>query len=248
MNEDELFREVEQTLTDYQSILDHEDEHVWCDNFRDIEAQLYKDHGMEESGDIYLLSSAAESATEVEQKSQELPADATILTSSRLKEGDIPNRAFAMILAARGDIYELFSDRYASFLIASKDDVQGILLRLSCWESAKAMEENVAPRDASDATDAIITLMYMEDKVYACVRRMTAKDEPNYQVIRLDEYEVGSMKLIDSLIEFFILPKALKHLKPDVFSAVLKDLENEHKKSERNKPTKGENNDHEEED
>lgn len=242
MNEDELFKEVEQTLADYQSKIDQENEHIWCDNFRDIEAQLYKDNGMEDGSDIYLLLSVAESAAEVEQKWKEIKGDTIVVASSKLKEGDMPNRAFSMMLAASGDIYELLSDRLASFLIASKDDVQGILLRLSCWFSAKAQDEDVAPRDASDATDAIITVMYMEDKIYLCVRKTTAKDKPEYQVIPLDEYEVGSMKLVDTLIEFFIMPKALKHLKPDVFKAVLKDFENEHKKSESNKPTKGENN------
>lgn len=225
----ELFAEVEQTLNEAKKEIEANNDTVWENNFKEIEQMLYRDRGMEEDTDLYLLESVAESAVAVMDFEKNLKDDIEIIRSSRLKPDDIANRAFGVAHVAKGDLYELLGDRFASLLVADRDSVQGILLRMAVFMSETATNEGVKPSEATDKQDAIMVVLMIEGKVYAAVRHADKPETPNYQIINLEEYE-GGMRLIDAMVEFFVFPKYLKQENPELFKALLTDHKNKHEK------------------
>jgi len=229
MDNNELFAEVEQTLNEATKEIEASNDTIWENNFRQVEQILYRDRGMEEDTDIYLLESVAESAVAVMDFENNLKDDTEIIRSSRMTPDDIANRAFGIAHAAKGDLYELLGDRFASLLIADRDSVQGIMLRMAVFMSATATDEGVKPSEATDKQDAIMVVLVIEGKMYSAVRNINDPETPSYQTIDLMEYE-GGQRLVDALIEFFVFPKYLKQENPEVFKALLTDHKNNHDK------------------
>lgn len=229
MDNNELFAEVEQTLNEATKEIEASNDTVWENNFRQVEQILYRDRGMEEDTDIYLLESVAESAVAVMDFENNLKDDTEVIRSSRMTPDDIANRAFGIAHAAKGDLYELLGDRFASLLIADRDSVQGIMLRMAVFMSATATDEGVKPSEATDKQDAIMVVLVIEGKMYSAVRNINDPETPSYQTIDLTEYE-GGQRLVDALIEFFVFPKYLKQENPEVFKALLTDHKNNHDK------------------
>lgn len=119
-------------------------------------------------------------------------------------------------VAEGGDIYEMLEHKLLSLSVAREESVIGVLARMD----AKATNS-----ETSEKADACITLMLLADNCYVAVRQYEKPDEPVfYTKIHADEYEQGVNKVIDAMLLFFAVPKAMFQQKPAVMEALYKDL------------------------
>ena len=139
------------------------------------------------------------------------------------KDADTLVRLQAM--AECGNIYEALDDHYFRLIVARDSSIVGLLLRLA-----------VSSTEADDGTshDATLTMLLLADHVYVGVRHHTEPDKPMYKTIHAEDYEGGD-KLVDVLLNFFVVTRAMYQENQEIMEAWYQDLSHTRGKEETNK-------------
>jgi hypothetical protein len=134
-------------------------------------------------------------------------------------DGQKPDSMLGLSLVAEGgDIYEMLEHKMLSLHLATDDSVIGVLARMDA--TGRSPQE-----DKSAKHDVCVTMMLIAEAIYIAVRMYNEPDaEVMFSTIHSDDYEGGQDKLVDAMLVFFALPKAMYSEKPAVMKALYQDL------------------------
>lgn len=222
-NDEAILSEAKDIINACADQLGKDEQETKTKHFAELERNIFQSFGFNDGGHVFFMRMLAHNADEVVSLIEKLPNEVGVLDQARVDAGEKPNRAMGVSLVANGDLYTLLTDKHAAYTFANDEDAMGVIVRTGATISHKALELDIAPSEAPDKQDAVLTLMIADGFVYTAARNATTPDEVIAQEFDLKDYEVGSQKLIDALIHFYAMPRAIREQRPDVFAAMLKD-------------------------
>jgi hypothetical protein len=119
-------------------------------------------------------------------------------------------------VADGGDIYEMLEHKMLSLHLAVDDSVVGVLAR---------MDATGRHPDEDEKHEVCVTMMLLAEAIYVGVRRYNEPDsDVLFTTIHANDYEAGQDRLVDAMLLFFAMPKAMYAEKPTVMKALYQDL------------------------
>jgi hypothetical protein len=140
-----------------------------------------------------------------------------IINGDNTIDGKKPDSMLGLtVVAEGGDIYQMLEHKTLSLHLATDESVIGVLAR---------MDATAKNPETQDKQDVCITMMLLAEAIYIGVRMYNEPDrEVHFTTIHADDYESGKDKLVDAMLMFFALPKAMYAEKPTVMKALYQDL------------------------
>lgn len=192
-------------------------------HFVAIEGEMFKTFGFDdEASYVFHMSVVAETPEEVKALDEKMKDVKSMKVMNPSGDEEIHSAMAVKAVGKSDNLYDLLNHKLSGLRFAQNKNSVGCIVRCGAWMSAT---EGVAPSEAEDKQDCIITIMITNDCIQTIVRKSDNPDEIISQQSEIEDYEPGKQKLIDALFDYFFMPRLMRVNAPELFEALLKDYE-----------------------
>lgn len=192
-------------------------------HFVAIEGEMFKSYGFDdEASYMFHMTVVAETPEEVRALDEKMKGVKSMTIMNPNGDPEIHSALGVKGISKSDNLYDLLNNKLGGLRFAQDKNSVGCIVRCGAFMSAT---EGVAPSEAEDREDCIITIMITNDCVQTIIRKSTDPDEIISQQSEIKDYEPGKQKLIDALFDYFFMPRLMRVNAPELFEALLKDYE-----------------------
>lgn len=227
-NEKDILAQAAEIVNASAKELDSELRSEQLRHFVAIESEMFKTFGFDdEASYMFHMSIVAETPEEVKALDEKMKDVRSMKVMNPNGDEEIHSAMAVKAVGKSDNLYDLLNHKLGGLRFAQNKNSVGCIVRCGAWMSAT---EGVAPSEAEDKQDCIITIMMTNDCIQTIVRKSDNPDEIISQQSEIEDYEPGKQKLIDALFDYFFMPRMMRVNAPELFEALLKDYEAQEKK------------------
>lgn len=222
-NEKDILAQAAEIVNASAKELDSEMRSEQLRHFVAIEGEMFKTFGFDdEASYMFHMSVVAETPEEVKALDEKMKDVKSMKVMNPNGDEEIHSAMAVKAVGKSDNLYDLLGHKLGGLRFAQNKNSVGCIVRCGAWMSAT---EGVAPSEAEDKQDCIITIMITNDCIQTIVRKSDNPDEIISQQSEIEDYEPGKQKLIDALFDYFFMPRLMRVNAPELFEALLKDYE-----------------------
>lgn len=213
-HDDDILAEAAKILAEAEKAIESERPDSMADEFSRLEQAMWEHIGNTAEDHMMFLLQLVPKDKHQDTISQ---AEGRLIKGNpNVVTGEEPDLLLSITpLAQGGDLYDMLDDQYLAAHVATLD-TEGMLVRMAGTATAVDVTPEVK-------REVIVTTMLVGDAIYIATRFLD-DNSVQHSTIHATEYKQGESKMIDSVLMFYMAPKAMRQMRPEVFDALYQDL------------------------
>lgn len=229
---DEIINEAQQIIDDAAKAIDTEAGKEMVERLLALEAEMWKDMGASHLYEIYILTLEASSNEEVQEAVKHHGDNVVRIGAEHDKEA---NGLLAMkpIINSKdmgeeaGSLIDALSVSDAAMYYSNFPDMVGYAFRTeaTATEIQDPVTGELRDTEGAERQDVTVTGMITPSHFVTCIRNHVTGSVVASDPVDIKTYAGGGGRVLDALFAFTFGPQMIRRKSPEIYEAMLKDVE-----------------------